>query len=168
MRSSRVKTLLIAVLGLASVGMLSAAWDYDSIASQPILPSVNSFDVQQVNRTLLEMVDKWNAHDLDAFLEYFWKSPDLVVVSEAQQFSGWQELHDTYMRGFHNRDEMGRIVQSRIQIRMVRSDLAFALTYWTVNFPTSKRVVVGMDTNYLQRFGNDWKIVTGHSSSAEM
>lgn len=168
MRSSRVKTLLIAVLGLASVGMMSAAWDYDSIASQPILHSVNSFDVQQVNRTLLEMVDKWNAHDLDAFLEYFWKSPDLVVVSEAQQFSGWQELHDTYMRGFHNRDEMGRIVQSRIQIRMVRSDLAFALTYWTVSFPTSKRVVVGMDTNYLQRFGNDWKIVTGHSSSAEM
>lgn len=169
MRSAGAKTLLIAVAAaMLCVGTAAAAWDYDSIAVPSNSPLAQRLDVGEVNRTLLGMVERWNAHDLDGFLDYFWKSPDLTVVTDAQQYSGWQELHDSYMRGFHNRDEMGELLPSRVQIRMVRPDLAFALTYWTIRFPVSKHISVGIDTSYLQRFGSEWKIISVHTSMADM
>jgi hypothetical protein len=168
MRSPWAKTLLIAVAAFLCAGTAAAGWDYDSIAAPSNSPFAQRLDVGEVNRALLGMVERWNAHDLDGFLDYFWKSPDLTVVTDAQQYSGWQELHDSYMRGFHNRDEMGELLPSRVQIRMVRPDLAFALTYWTIRFPVSKHISVGIDTSYLQRFGSDWKIISVHTSMADM
>ena len=105
---------------------------------------------------------------LEGYLDYFWKSPDLLAVSDAQQFSGWQELHDTYLRSFHNPDEMGQEAQSRIEIRMIRPDLAQTLNYWTISLIGSKRVAVGIDTLYLQRFDVGWKVISVHSSSTEL
>jgi hypothetical protein len=89
-------------------------------------------------------------------------------VSDAQQFSGWRELHDTYLRSFHNPDEMGQEAQSRIEIRMIRPDLAQTLNYWTISLIGSKRVTVGIDTLYLQRFDVGWKVISVHSSSTEL
>src|SRR5262249_50914941 len=85
--------------------------------------------VLDVYRTLQRMTERWNAHDLEGYLDYFWKSPVLLCVYDAQQFSGWQELCDTYFRSFHNPDEMGQEAQSWIEIRMIRSDLAQTLNY---------------------------------------
>jgi uncharacterized protein (TIGR02246 family) len=167
MRSSGAKTLLIAVAALMWTGTASA-WDYDSIASDPQTGIAQSADVEQVRQLLVRMVELWNAHDLERYLDCYWNSPDLLVVIDSQQNSGWQELHDSYMRGYHNRDEMGHVIPSRLQIRLVKPDLALALFYWTVNFPTSKHIVVGIDTFYVQRFGNGWKIVSDHTSTADM
>jgi uncharacterized protein (TIGR02246 family) len=167
MGSTGAKTLLIAVAALMWAGTASA-WDYDSIASDPQTGIAQSADVEQVRQLLARMVELWNAHDLERYLDCYWNSPDLLVVIDSQQNSGWQELHDSYMRGYHNRVEMGHVIPSRLQIRLAKPDLALALFYWTVNFPTSKHIVVGIDTFYVQRFGNGWKIVSDHTSTADM
>jgi uncharacterized protein (TIGR02246 family) len=168
MRSAGAKTLLIAVTALLCAGTAAAGWDYDSIASDPQKGLAQNSDVEQVRQLLAHMVDLWNAHDLERYLDCYWNSPDLLVVIDSQQNSGWQELHDSYMRGYHNREEMGHVIPSRLQIRLVRPDLALALFYWTVNFPTSKHIVVGIDTFYLQRFSTGWRIVSDHTSTADM
>jgi hypothetical protein len=168
MRSSRAKTLLIAVLGFMCAGTLNAAWEFDSIASPNGPTEPNAQSILDVYQTLQRMMERWNAHDLEGYLDYFWKSPDLLAVSDAQQFSGWQELHDTYLRSFHNPDEMGQAAQSRIQIRMIRPDLAQSLNYWTISFLGSKHVIVGIDTTYLQRFDVGWKVISVHSSNTEL
>jgi hypothetical protein len=90
------------------------------------------------------------------------------VVFDGQHFNGWQELHDYYLRDFHTRDEMGVLTPSRVQIRMARPDLAFAVTCWTVSFPISKQLIVGIDTTYLQRFADGWKVISLHTSTAGM
>jgi hypothetical protein len=35
-----------------------------------------------------------------------WKSPELLVVVDSEQFDGWQQLHDSYVNGYpqSNRD----------------------------------------------------------------
>lgn len=167
MRSSREKTLLIAVLGMIYPWPANAAWNLDSMTDSKT-DSTASFDSRQVNRALLRMVDRWNAHDIEGCLEAYWKSEDLVVVFDGQHFNGWQELPAYYLRDFHTRDEMGVLTPSRVQIRMARPDLAFAVTCWTVSFPTSKQVIVGIDTTYLQRFADGWKVISLHTSTAGM
>ena len=36
----------------------------------------------------LKMLDRWNAHDIDGYMEVYWKSPELLVVVDAEQFNG--------------------------------------------------------------------------------
>jgi hypothetical protein len=63
---------------------------------------------------------------------------------------------------------MGLIEPKRIQVKLLKPDLALALTWWSVSFPSSKQKVVGNTTMNLQKFNDGWKIVASHTSIAEM
>jgi Protein of unknown function (DUF3225) len=114
------------------------------------------------------MLDRWNAHDIEGHLEVYWKSPELLVVVDSEQFNGWQQLHDSYINGYPDRGAMGFIQPKRIQVKLLKPDLALALTWWSVTFPSSKQTVVGNSTMNLQKFSDGWKIVASHTSIAAM
>jgi uncharacterized protein (TIGR02246 family) len=140
-------------------------WVFDSLATAP---GATTPDAQQVYQLLLKMLDRWNAHDIEGHLEVYWKSPDLLVVVDSEQFNGWQQLHSSYINGYPDRNSMGYISPARIQVKLLKPDLALALTWWSITFPNSKQKVVGNTTMNLQKFDDGWKIVAAHSSTAEM
>ena len=140
-------------------------WEFDSLRANS---SVSKSDAQQIYEVLLKMLDRWNAHDIEGHLDVYWKSPELLVVVDSEQFNGWQQLHDSYVNGYPNRNSMGFIQPKRIQIKLLKPDIALALTWWSVSFPTSKQMVVGNTTMNLQQLDGGWKIVASHTSTAEM
>jgi hypothetical protein len=148
-----------------AMAALQGGWQFDSLTSSPSGPASDS---QQVYEVLLKMLDRWNAHDIESHLEAYWKSPELLVVIDSEQFNGWQQLHDSYINGYPDRNSMGYINPARIQVKLLKPDLALALTWWTISFPNSKQKVVGNTTMNLQKFDDGWKVVAAHSSTAEM
>ena len=113
--------------------------------------SASKSDAQQVYEVLLKMLDRWNAHDIEGHLEVYWKSPELLVVIDSEQFNGWQQLHDSYLNGYPDRNAMGFIIPARIQVKLLKPDLALALSWWSVTFPNTKQKVVGNTTLNLLR-----------------
>ena len=81
-------------------------WQFDSLRANS---SVSKSDAQQVYEVLLKMLDRWNAHDIEGHLEVYWKSPELLVVIDSEEFNGWQQLHDAYVGGYPDRAAMGFI-----------------------------------------------------------
>jgi hypothetical protein len=160
------RILLLFLLGSSAplIAEEAGGWQFDSLVTNPTAKS----DAQQVYEALLKMLDRWNAHDIEAHLETYWKSPQLLVVLDSEQFSGWQQLHDSYINGYPNRDSMGFITPARIQVKLLKPDLALAVTWWSISFSTSKLKIVGNTTMNLQKFDNGWKIVAAHSSTADM
>ena len=140
-------------------------WQFDSI---PANSSVSRPDDQQVYDVLLKMLDRWNAHDVEGYLDVYRKSADLLVVVDSEQFNGWQQLHDSYVNGYPDRAAMGFIQPKRIQVKLLKPDMALALTWWSITFPSSKQTVVGNTTMNLQKFDDGWKVIAAHSSTAEM
>jgi hypothetical protein len=132
-------------------------WQFDSLRANS---SVLKPDAQQVYEVLLKMLDRWNAHDIEGYMEVYSKSPDLLVVVDSEEYSGWQQLHDSYVNGYPDRNGMGFIDPKRIKIKLLKPDLALALTWWSVSFPNSKQKVVGNTTMNLQKFDDGWKIRT--------
>jgi ketosteroid isomerase-like protein len=63
---------------------------------------------------------------------------------------------------------MGFINPARIQVKLLKPDLALALTWWSISFSNSKQKVVGNSTINLEKFEDGWKIVASHSSTTEM
>jgi hypothetical protein len=140
-------------------------WQFDSLCANS---SVSKSDAQQVYEVLLKMLDRWNAHDIERHMEVYWKSPELLVVIDAEQFNGWQQLHDSYINGYPDRSAMGFIQPARIQVKLLKPDFALVLTWWSISFPSSKESVVGNTTMNLQKFEDAWKIVDSHTSTAGM
>jgi hypothetical protein len=139
-----------------------------AIGFAPANSSASEVDTQQIYGILLKMLDRWNAHDIDGYMEVYWKSPELLVVVDAEQFNGWQLLHDSYINGYSDRIAMGFIQPKRIQIKLLKPDLALTITWWSVSFPSSKQEMVGNSTMNLQKFEDGWKIVASHTSVAGM
>jgi uncharacterized protein (TIGR02246 family) len=167
--SSRLigRILLMLLVCCSSPGMAEeqGGWVFDSLDS---LQGAPESDGQQVYEVLLKMLDRWNAHDIEGHLEAYWKSAELLVVVDSEQFNGWQQLHDSYVNGYPNRDSMGYINPARIQIKLLKPDLALVLSWWSISFPNSKQRVVGNTTMNLQKFDQGWKIVASHSSTTDM
>jgi uncharacterized protein (TIGR02246 family) len=144
-------------------------WEFDSI--EPVHSSSDSppgeDDIKAINDTLLKMLDRWNQHDIDGYLSVYWNSPQLLVIIQEEQYQGWQSLKAAYTGGYPDPNTMGSLHPSRMQIKLIRQDLAVAVTWWTVSYQTSKVRVVGNTTMNLQKFADGWKIVMEHSSIAE-
>ena len=164
LQSNRAHSLAVLLPASDGTGAERVAYSTRSLPN----PSVSKPDAQQVYEVLLKMLDRWNAHDIEGHLEVYWKSPELLVVVDSEQFNGWQQLHDSYINGYPDRNAMGFIEPKRIQVKLLKPDLALALTWWSISFPSSKQKVVGNTTMNLQKFDDGWKIVASHSSTNEM
>jgi uncharacterized protein (TIGR02246 family) len=136
-------------------------WHFDSLHADS---SVSKPDAQKIYEVLLKMLDRWNAHDIEGHMEVYSKSPGLLVVVDSEEYSGWQQLHDSYVNGYPDRSAMGFIEPKRIQVKLLKADLALALTWWSVSFPGSKQKLSGNTTMNLQKFDDGWKIIASHTS----
>jgi hypothetical protein len=170
MRKSRLhKIIPVLSLSLALCLPLPAeensGWQFDSLGAKET--AVKS-DAQIVYELLLHMLDRWNAHDMEGYIGCYWRSPELLVIVDSEEFNGWQQLHDSYTHGYPDCSSMGFAAPARIQVKFLRPDLALALTWWSLSFPNSKQKVIGNTTLNIQKFEDGWKIVASHTSTAEM
>jgi hypothetical protein len=74
-------------------------------------------------------------------------------------------LHDFYIKGYPDRSLMGFANSTRIQVKLLKPDLALALTSWSMSFPNSKYKVVETTTMNLQKFDDGWRIVASNSNT---
>jgi hypothetical protein len=84
---------------------------------------------------------------------------------DSEQINGWQQLHDFYIKGYPDRSLMGFANSTRIQVKLLKPDLALALTSWSMSFPKSKYKVVETTTMNLQKFDDGWRIVASSSNT---
>jgi ketosteroid isomerase-like protein len=144
------------------------AWQFDSqeVTSQE---SPQLDECRVIHDTLLGFVAAWNNKDLEGHMSYYWQSPGLLYVVDGEQFEGWERLYRAYQNGYPDKSWMGYIEPSRMKIKLLRPDLAVAMSWWVTSFPgRSKTKVIGATTMNLQKFSDGWKIVVSHSTTVEM
>jgi hypothetical protein len=161
-------SLALRVVAAGPTGQGQDVWDFDSIAAPHAPITAYQAAAKQIYDMQVAMVEKWNAHDMDGFLDYYWNSPALVIIQDGAAITGWQEMSDKFHHGFPDKNNMGHSNLARVQVRMLSSDTAFVMTSWTIGFPRTKRLVVGIDSNYVQHIEGAWKVILSHSSELEM
>jgi len=139
-------------------------WDYDSEAPT-VSSSANYVTAKEVVMTLERMVERWNARDIEGFLDFCWRSPQFVLVDNGKIVCGWQALYETYRRAYGN-SEMGHGSIRRIKVRLLGPETAYVVHCWSI--ATSKGVYLGVETNYLQRIDGTWKITIAHSTDGKL
>jgi len=114
-------------------------------------------------RAVLDMQSAaWNRGDIDAFMEGYWKSPEVEFVGANGITRGWQAVLDRYRRNYPDGKAMGKLSFSNLEVHVGCPDGAFAIG----NFQLEREMdrPSGVFTLNFRKFKEGWRIVADHTT----
>lgn len=118
---------------------------------------------EQAIRAVLEGQQKcWNAGDLECFMEGYWKSDQLVFIGSKGVTYGWKQTLDNYRKSYPDKEAMGSLSFNLIQVEPLSDDFWSVIGKWSLERESDNPN--GHFTLIFRRLGNEWVIVSDHSS----
>jgi uncharacterized protein (TIGR02246 family) len=132
-------------------------------ATIPIHAAPNAL-ADEIRAVLTAQQEAWNNGDIDAFMNGYWRSENTVFVSGDQVTRGWQTVRDRYKTKYSDRQKMGTLTFSDLEITPLFPDAAIVLGRWQLQRTADQPH--GRFTLILRKFEEGWRIVHDHTSSA--
>jgi ketosteroid isomerase-like protein len=120
--------------------------------------------VAEIQSILSAQQHAWNRGDIDSFMKGYAKSPSTVFVSEDELRRGWETLRERYRVKYSDREKMGTLSFSEIEVTMLSSDAALVLGRWRLKRTNDEPH--GRFTLIFKRLPEGWRIVYDHTSAA--
>ncbi|MBI4661386.1 MAG: nuclear transport factor 2 family protein [Verrucomicrobia bacterium] len=118
-----------------------------------------------VRAVLEKQVREWNAGSLLGFMETYAKSESTRFASGGDHSLGWQTVFDRYRKKYGDREAMGRLRFSDLEVTVFAPDTALAFGRWHLKRAADEPS--GLFTLVLRKTGEGWRIVHDHTSVAE-
>ena len=107
----------------------------------------------------------WNRGDLAAFASYYEDSPDTTFIGNEVVRGGTKAILDRYRRRYPNREAMGTLTFSEIEIRNLAPGVALTTGKFELKrTPAGGGGASGRFTLILRRMPGGWKIIHDHTS----
>ena len=137
-----------------SKGGVEAAREHDDIS-----------DEQVVRELILQQAEDWNAGDLDAFMNVYWKSDQLTFSSGGQITRGWQNTLDRYRKRYPDRKAMGKVAFTDLEFLQLDEGAMQVLGKWSLQREVEP--IGGRFTLVFRKQPAGWRIVHDHTSLLE-
>lgn len=119
-------------------------------------------DRAAISTVLNAQVTAWNRGDVDAFLDGYWRSPELSFSGSSGITRGWDGVRERYKKKYADRAAMGQLDFSGLEFRFLGPDAALVLGHWHLKREAGD--IGGVFSLVWQRFPEGWKIVHDHTS----
>ncbi|WP_299120286.1 nuclear transport factor 2 family protein [uncultured Winogradskyella sp.] len=148
--------LLFALLSISCVSIKT------DVITDRIEKSDNQASAEAGIRLVMEAQEiAWNKHDLEGFMEGYWKSDSLKFYGSNGLTKGWQNTLDNYKKGYPTKAESGILNFVINDISKIEGD-----NYWVMGEYHLKRQVGDADGVFIiifKKINGDWKIVADMS-----
>ncbi len=155
-------------LGLAWLGTVLGATELRS-AQAPLkasrLATDRVADRAAITAVLQAQQAAWNRGDVIAFLEGYWKSPELTFSGSGGVARGFDGVLARYKKNYPAREAMGELQFSGLEFRFLGPDAALVLGKWHLKRATGD--IGGVFSLVWQKFPEGWKIIHDHTSAVE-
>jgi uncharacterized protein (TIGR02246 family) len=117
-----------------------------------------------VVKIILAQQNAWNKGDLDAYLSHYKDAPDTQAVL-ANLVRGIDAVRSAYKQNFPNKDSMGTIEDTDIEVRALGDNYALATGKYHLNRPKkSGGPVEGTFMEIFEKTANGWQIIFSQST----
>ncbi len=120
--------------------------------------------IAAVRAVLDAQVAGWNRGDIEAYMDGYLRSPDIVFISGDDVTRGWQTVMERYKRNYSSREKMGTLAFTDVEIKPLNRDAVAAWGRWQLT--RAGDAPHGRFTLLLRRTPQGWRIVHDHTSSA--
>lgn len=108
----------------------------------------------------------WNRGDLVAFASDYEDSPETTFIGKSITHGGQQAVLERYRRNYPNREAMGTLAYSEIEVRVLGPGLVLANGKFELKrTPAGGGDASGRFTLVIRKTAAGWKIIHDHSSS---
>ena len=123
----------------------------------------------QANKEIRDVLDRqvqaWNHRDLEGFMRGYWHSSELTFYSGGTTVSGWDETLARYRRRYQSEgNEMGTLEFLDLKIELLGPRAAFVRGRFHLKMSSTEPS--GIFTLTFRKFGDGWKIIHDHTSTA--
>lgn len=119
-------------------------------------------DEKAIREVLAQQEECWNVGDLECFMEGYWKSDQLIFIGSKGVTYGWQKTLDNYKISYPNKAAMGTLTFELINLEPLSDDFWTVIGKWSLK--REKDNPNGHFSLIFRRLGNEWVIVSDHSS----
>jgi uncharacterized protein (TIGR02246 family) len=117
-----------------------------------------------IRQVLDAQVRAWNKGDLNAFMDGYWKSPDLSFFSGNNKTAGWQATLERYQKKYQGeKKEMGQLTFKELSVDLLGED--HALVKGRFQLQMKAETPTGIFTLVFKKFPEGWRIIHDHTSN---
>lgn len=145
--------------------MLTAAVSSSGLAQSP-----TSGDEAQIRAAIKAQTAAWNRADIPAFMQAYEDSPDTTFIGLNLR-KGYQTILQRYQQGYTNREQMGTLTFSDIDVRLVPSGCGttdLALVTGKFHLERTAHGAAAKDDGIFslvwRKGAHGWKIILDHTS----
>jgi len=152
----------IAALAVLSLALVAGAMRIPKLAAAS---QERESDRAAITKILETQQNDWNQGNVDAFLEGYWRSPDLTFSGSSGIARGWDGVLARYKKNYPDRAAMGHLDFSGLEFHFLGDDAALVLGHW--HLARAQGDVGGVFSLVWQRFPEGWRIIHDHTSAVE-
>jgi ketosteroid isomerase-like protein len=120
---------------------------------------------REVAAVLEAQQQAWNRGDIVGFMNGYAQGEGTTFVSGDTITRGWQTVLQRYQARYSDREKMGTLAFTEVEITPVCDDVAIAIGKWALKVGSTNPH--GRFTLIFRRTAQGWRIVHDHTSSAD-
>ena len=118
-------------------------------------------DSSAIRDVMNKQIEAWNNGDIDTFMQTYWKSDSLMLVSAPPTY-GWQTTLEHYKNHYPDTAAMGKLSFNLIKLNQLSPEYYFVIGEW--HLKRSMGDVGGYFTLLFKKINGNWVIVVDHTS----
>ena len=122
-----------------------------------------SGDLATIKNLLFEQADAWNSGDIDAFMQTYWKSDQLLFSNANDVTYGWQPTLENYKKRYPSRDTMGQLTFEIIELLKLNNKTAMMIGAWELERKNDRPG--GRFMLLWKKIKRQWKIIADQTSA---
>ncbi len=127
-------------------------------------PAAAADPAAEIREVLHAQQEAWNRGDVDGFMNGYARSRSTTFVSEDTITRGWQTVRDRYKKKYSDRQKMGALTFSGLEIISLGPNAAIVIGRWQLKRKSDQPH--GRFTLVFRRLAEGWRIVHDHTSVA--
>ena len=117
---------------------------------------------KEILKVMTEQQTAWNNGNIDGYMQGYWKNDSLLFIGSKGPTYGWQKTLDNYKKSYPNKEKMGILEFSDVQVKILGKKHAYVFGKWklvrTNDSPN------GIYTLIFEKFKDGWKIISDHTN----
>ena len=117
---------------------------------------------KEILKVMTDQQTAWNNGNIDGYMQGYWKNDSLLFIGSKGPTYGWQKTLDNYKKSYPNKEKMGILEFSDVQVKILGKKHAYVFGKWklvrTNDSPN------GIYTLIFEKFKDGWKIISDHTN----
>jgi ketosteroid isomerase-like protein len=109
-------------------------------------------------------ITSWNNGDIDAYMDFYWKSDSLQFIGSKGLNYGWDTTLMNYKKSYSSKEKMGELEFSNLNCKDLENNSFLINGKWHLKRNDELKDLKGYYTLIWKKINGQWKIVYDHSS----